>query len=89
MDGVYAQNTKLIPKKRICVGYLMKEYTEVHQKGNIEISYEALGLEEVKTLVDRDFGVQISMDGRVWICIDGIAFIRFKPTNSLLSWKLK
>jgi hypothetical protein len=59
----------------------MKEYPEVHQKGNIEISYEALGLEEVKILADRDFGVQISWDGRVWICIDGIAFIRFKPSS--------
>ena len=27
-----------------------------------------------------DFGIQISMDGRVWICIDSVPFIRFKPT---------
>ena len=26
-----------------------------------------------------DFGIQIAKDGRVWICIDGVAFIRFKP----------
>lgn len=27
-----------------------------------------------------DFGIQINEDGRVWICINGIAFLRFKPT---------
>lgn len=26
-----------------------------------------------------DFGIQISDDGRVWICINGIAFLRFSP----------
>ena len=31
-----------------------------------------------KTIIG-DFGVQISSDGRIWICIDGVAFIRFKP----------
>ena len=24
-------------------------------------------------------GVQISKDGRIWVCIDGVAFIRFRP----------
>ena len=26
-----------------------------------------------------DLGIQISDDGRVWICINGIAFLRFSP----------
>ena len=26
-----------------------------------------------------DFGIQIARDGRVWICIDGVAFLRFNP----------
>ncbi len=26
-----------------------------------------------------DLGIQIAADGRVWICIDGIAFLRFSP----------
>jgi len=30
-------------------------------------------------LMDCDFGVQIARDGRVWICVDGVAFIRFLP----------
>ena len=31
-------------------------------------------------LTDCEFGVQISEDGRVWVCVNGIAFLRFKPT---------
>ena len=32
-------------------------------------------------VIKGDFGIQIAQDGRVWICIDGIAFVRFTPTN--------
>ena len=31
--------------------------------------------------IKGDFGIQIAEDGRVWICIDGVAFIRFVPSN--------
>jgi len=24
-------------------------------------------------------GIQVAEDGRIWICIDGYAFLRFKP----------
>ena len=55
----------------------MKEYPETHQVGIISF--------ENKDLFDNfgtqgDFGIQIAEDGRIWICINGIAFIRFKPT---------
>jgi len=29
--------------------------------------------------LESDLGIQISEDERVWVCINGIAFIRFKP----------
>jgi len=29
--------------------------------------------------IKGDFGIQIAKDGRVWICVDGQALIRFKP----------
>lgn len=32
-----------------------------------------------KLLKDDDLGIQISEDGRVWICINGKAFLRFHP----------
>ena len=57
----------------------MIEYKEQHQQGMLSIE----NLEEIfhQNLHDLDLGVQISVDGRVWICINGIAFLRFKPTR--------
>lgn len=52
----------------------IKPYPETHQKGYISIEKDLWegGLE-------GDFGIQIAEDGRIWICIDGISTIRFKP----------
>ena len=52
----------------------MKEIPETHIRGlmSIENIPEKIGEE-------CDFGIQVAKDGRVWICVDGIAFIRFKP----------
>ena len=59
----------------------MKEYAETHQKGRVSIENKddierMLYYAEEKNV---DFGIQIAKDGRVWVCINGIAFIRFKP----------
>lgn len=51
-----------------------KEYPELHSQGVISI--ENLPKER---MIKGDLGIQIAPDGRVWICIDGIAFLRFKP----------
>lgn len=53
---------------------MIKEYAETHQRGMISLEY----LPEER-MIEGDFGIQIAKDGRVWICIDGVAFIRFKP----------
>ena len=56
----------------------MKAYPETHQRGNLSIEYPlTVGMKE-----DCDLGIQIAEDGRVWICIEGQALIRFKPTKS-------
>ena len=53
---------------------IMKPYPETHQTGVISIERVVeMGM------YNGDFGIQISKDGRVWICIDGQAFIRFNP----------
>ena len=52
----------------------LKEQKEIHTQGHLSVEAD------IKSLLDCDFGIQISVDGRVWICIDGIAFIRFKPS---------
>ncbi|KKM98771.1 hypothetical protein LCGC14_1154500 [marine sediment metagenome] len=52
----------------------MKDYPETHKYGFI--SFE----QDIKSGgIKGDFGIQIAKDGRVWICIDGQALIRFKP----------
>lgn len=53
---------------------MIKEYKETHQYGIVSIENTP------KTrVVEGDFGIQIAKDGRVWVCINGIAFMRFKP----------
>jgi hypothetical protein len=55
-------------------------YKETHQIGRISIE----NLETTLSILQKeknigDFGVQIAKDGRIWICINGVAFIRFSP----------
>lgn len=50
-----------------------KKYQEQHSEGFVSIeSLPDLGAKS-------DLGIQISEDGKVWICINGVAFLRFKP----------
>jgi len=53
----------------------VKEYPEMHQRGMLTIDSIIIN----KSLLDCDFGIQIASDGRVWVCVNGIAFLRFKP----------
>lgn len=47
---------------------------ETHKYGLI--SFE----QEIKQgSMKGDFGIQIAEDGRIWICLNGQALIRFKP----------
>jgi len=32
-------------------------------------------------MVQGTLGIQIAEDGRVWICVNGIALLRFKPKS--------
>ena len=60
----------------------MKEYKETHQQGIISIENKELILDrdnDFSQIIKGDFGIQIAADGRVWVCINGVAFIRFKP----------
>lgn len=52
----------------------IKEYKETHQDGIVSIEQNMK-----KGITKGDFGIQVAKDGRVWICIDGFALIRFKP----------
>jgi hypothetical protein len=54
-----------------------RTFPETHRRGHISV--ENLDLVQQMNLLNADFGVQISSDGRVWVCVNGIAFVRFKP----------
>lgn len=65
---------------------MVREYKETHQQGTISI--ENLPEEFYHDFISGNYngssmkgnlGVQIAKDGRVWVCINGIAFIRFSP----------
>jgi len=56
---------------------MIKEYKEVHQKGVLTIEKDV-----PKLMKDCDLGIQIAKDGRVWVCIDGETFLRFRPTKT-------
>lgn len=51
---------------------------ETHQQGVLSI--ENLDFVQAADTTDCDVGVQLHDDGRIWICVDGVAFLRFKPT---------
>ncbi len=60
----------------------VKEYPETHQQGIIileNVNSILKGTFNGSTYAEADFGIQISEEGRVWICINGVAFIRFRP----------
>lgn len=61
---------------------MIKELKETHTRGHLSVEAD------MKSLLDCDFGIQISSDGRVWICINGMAFIRFKPSHKNKQYQL-
>ena len=60
----------------------MKKYPETHQQGII--SFE----QNINTgWIKGDIGIQIASNGKIWICIDGKALIRFQPLPMKVSSK--
>lgn len=49
-------------------------YDETHQDGIISIEQNM----EIGA-VRGDLGIQIASDGRIWVCLNGQALIRFQP----------
>lgn len=52
----------------------IKEYPELQQEGYISVERN-LPIGTTKGV----FGIQVVSDGRVWVCVDGIAYLRFRP----------
>ena len=54
----------------------VRPYPETHQHGSISIEYPL-----PQGLVEGDLGILVASDGRVWVCVDGVALLRFKPST--------
>jgi hypothetical protein len=54
----------------------MRELRETHMNGIVSIEQDMS-----ISATECDFGIQIAKDGRIWICVDGRALIRFRPTQ--------
>lgn len=53
------------------------EYPEVHAQGQMTLENEEIVRTFQMDVVD--LGIQIAPDGRVWVCVNGLAFLRFSP----------
>ena len=71
----------------------MRELKETHMSGMISIENKDTVLNkenEFGQMIIGDLGIQIATDGRIWICINGISFLRFKPLQKEVTlWKTK
>ena len=57
-----------------------KEMKVVHSQGSISID----NIPNTEDLMDADLGIQIGYDGRVWLCINGVSFLRFRPNSNFI-----
>jgi hypothetical protein len=61
----------------------VKAYPETHMVGYITVENVPDELRRgVGMALHGDLGIQIAEDGRIWVCINGIAFLRFKPSSN-------
>lgn len=53
---------------------MVEPYPVLHQDGVLSVEMEL-----PKGVNLGDVGIQIARDGRIWLCYNGQAYIRFKP----------
>jgi len=60
----------------------MKEIKEFHQQGRVSI--DNVTMIEQTDSSNVDVGLQVAKDGRIWLCVNGIALIRFTPNPEVI-----
>lgn len=60
------------------------QYQRGHASLDLTTLYLVTGENVAQVMQDCVFGVQIEDDGRVWICLNGCTFLRFKPNGKPL-----
>lgn len=66
-------------KERMLLDEVMPE---THLTGHVSIENEDTVKQMLSQAKNVDLGYKVSRDGRVWICINGIAFLRFKGVRN-------
>jgi streptogramin lyase len=64
------------------MGGPVEAYGPVYQRGLATLdvgTLEQLGVDLTKCV----FGIQVHEDGRVWVCVNGATFLRFKPEHMI------
>lgn len=55
----------------------MRSFGPQYAHGHVSVENDEMIA--AQDLTDCELGVQVSHDGRVWLCVNGVAWIRFKP----------
>ncbi len=66
----------------------VRPYKETHMDGTMLLEKIPEEFEQQR-MMHCDFGIQIAEDGRVWICINGVSFLRFSPTGKYVAVEAK
>ena len=67
----------------------VKRYKETHMDGTILLEGSALSYRQTPQMIQGDFGIEIAEDGRIWICVNGVSFLRFSPTGKYVAVEAK
>lgn len=64
------------------------EIKEIHCIGittieNVEYIKEMIS-KDFESIINVDVGLQISKSGNLWVCINGVALLRFKPKMGVI-----
>ena len=57
------------------------EYGPEYRRGHVSMDRESLEHVMLMDPTDCVFGIQIADDGRVWVCVNSVTFLRFKPNG--------
>jgi len=72
--------------QRVMERYRTYKSEATYQRGFVSVDLPSLhqAAPEPEDLLDCTFGYQVASDGRVWVCVNGTTWLRFKPNGKPL-----
>jgi len=62
----------------------IKSYDELHMDGLLSLENDIF--DRTVGVVTGDVGIKIAEDGRMWMCWNGMAFLRFVPSDKYVAY---